>query len=280
MNHHIPEKILSDGLHIPSIGFGTAKLNGHEAVEVVQNAIRSGYRLIDTAFNYDNEGAVGEAIRRSPVSRSEIMVTSKLPGRYHSYEEAVKAIQESLLRTGLDYFDLYLIHWPNPEQDNYVEAWQALIDARRWGLVRSIGVCNFLPEHLDNLKEKTGVLPTLNQIEMHPYFIQETQRSYHDENGILTEAWSPLARARELQDDPVLAKVAEKHGKSTAQIVLRWHYQLGTITIPKASSPERQMENLSIFDFELDDEDINRISSLTKEDGRIDDQNPATYEEF
>ena len=173
MNNSIPEIRLNDGLTLPVIGFGTAAVIGNEGANAVDQAIHAGYRLIDTAYNYENEGTVGEAVRRSSVPRQELRITSKLPGRYHEYEKAVPAIQESLYRAGLDYYDLYLIHWPNPKQGHYVEAWQALIEAKKWGLVRSIGVCNFLPEHLEHLEKETGVKPSINQIELHPYFNQE-----------------------------------------------------------------------------------------------------------
>lgn len=186
----IPEVTLNDGIRIPMIGLGTAKVKGSDGVRAITSALDGGYRLIDTAYNYENEGTVGAAIRRSSVKREDLRISSKLPGRYHSYQEAVTAIQESLYRANLDYYDLYLIHWPNPKQDQYVEAWQALIDAKKWGLIHSIGVSNFLPEHLKRLEEETGVLPSINQIELHPFFNQEEQRKWHEQHGIVTESWS------------------------------------------------------------------------------------------
>lgn len=280
MGQSIPEIALHDGLTLPVIGLGTYNLRGNEGVNAITSAIDSGYRLIDTAYNYENEGAVGEAVRRSSVPREKLRITSKLPGRYHAYDKAVQAVQESLFRANLDYYDVYLIHWPNPKQDLYVEAWQALIDARKWGYVRSIGVSNFLPEHIERLEKETGVKPSINQIELHPFFNQEPLRTWHRERDIQIESWSPLARAREILQNRTLQHIARRHDKSISQVILRWHYQLGAISIPKSSSPKRQLENLSIFDFSLDETEMREISDLTRPDGRINNQDPATYEEF
>lgn len=276
----VPEITLNDGMTVPAIGFGTYQLNGASGVNVIVSAIDQGYRLLDSAFNYENEGALGEAIRRSPVPRTQLRITSKLPGRHHKYDEALYTIQESLLRAGLDYYDLYLIHWPNPSKDLYVEAWKALVDAQKWGLIRSIGVCNFLPEHLERIIDATGVTPSINQVEMHPYFSQETQRAFDSEHGILTEAWSPLGRANRLLKDTTIQKIAADHGKSIPQIILRWHVQLGALPLPKSSSPKRQLENLSVFDFELTAAEMETIGKLSRPDGRTYDQDPARYEEF
>ncbi|UTR06840.1 aldo/keto reductase [Alkalihalobacillus sp. LMS6] len=278
----IPTRTLHDGLLVPSIGYGTAQLKGHACVHGIQSAIDVGYHLIDSAFNYENEGAVGEAIRRSSVPREHLRITSKLPGRHHAYGKAIETIQESLLRTGLDYFDLYLIHWPNPKQGLFVEAWQALIDAKRWGLIRSIGVSNFLPEHLDQIINETGVTPSINQIELHPYFSQEEQRAYDKKLGIVTQSWSPLGRLRSdsVYSDHTIDDIANSYGKSKAQIILRWQIQLGALPLVRSSNVSRQFENLSIFDFELDQKVMDKISSLTRVDGRIDNQNPNEYEEF
>jgi diketogulonate reductase-like aldo/keto reductase len=280
MSNHIPEITLNDGNRIPVIGFGTYRLKGNEGAAAIQHAINNGYRLIDSAYNYENEGTVGEAVRRTSVPREQLKITSKLPGRYHGYNDAVTAIQESLYRANLDYYDLYIIHWPNPKREQYVEAWQALIDAKKWGLVRSIGVSNFLPEHLERLKKETGVMPSINQIELHPFFNQEEQRKWHEENGIVTESWSPLYRASEVFQNETLKELAEKYGKSISQVVLRWHYQIGAVSIPKSSSPARQLENLSIFDFSLDKGDMETIAGLSRPDGRINNQDPAVYEEL
>ncbi|MGX7196923.1 aldo/keto reductase [Enterococcus olivae] len=271
---------LSDGFQIPKIGFGTYSLNGSYGVRVMEQALSVGYRLLDTAFNYENEGAVGQAIRNSSVPRDQITVTSKLPGRHHEYKEAFVTIEESVIRLGVDYIDLYLIHWPNPIQDQYVEAWRALIDAQKAGLIRSIGVSNFLPEHIDRLEHETGILPVINQVELHPNFNQKTQREYDTSKQILTEAWSPLGRAREIIKDPVLGEIAQNRNKSIPQIILRWNLQQNVLSIPKASHIARQKNNLDVFDFELTSEEMALINSLTKEDGRIQQQDPAVYEEF
>lgn len=281
MNFDIPTKTLNDGLTIPAIGFGTYALNGYEGVNALVSAIHAGYRLIDTAYNYENEGAVGQAVKKAGVPREDLFIVSKLPGRHHAFPKAVKAIQESLLRAHLDYYDSYLIHWPNPQQDRYVEAWQALIEARTWGLVRSIGVCNFLPEHLKRLERETGIVPSLNQIELHPFFSQKDMVDWSDSHGIVTEAWSPLGRKQhDILSNPTLVDIAGRHGKSVAQAVLRWQVQQGIVPIPKSKAWDRQRENLAVFDFTLTDEEMAALSKLNKPDGRIDAQDPATYEEY
>lgn len=271
---------LSDGFQIPKIGFGTYSLNGSYGTRVIEQALNVGYRLLDTAFNYENEGAVGRAIKNSSVPRDQITVASKLPGRHHRYQEAMVTIEESVARLNLDYVDLYLIHWPNPIQNQYVEAWQALIDAQKAGLIRSIGVSNFLPEHIERLEKETGVLPVINQIELHPHFNQATQRNYNASKNILTEAWSPLGRATEILKHPVLKEIAVRYGKSIPQIILRWQLQLGVLPIPKASHIARQKNNLAVVDFELRSEDMMLIAYLDKETGRLQQQDPAVYEEF
>ena len=280
MNKRIPEITLNDGVTLPVIGLGTYTLKGNEGANAIQSAIDLGYRLIDSAYNYENEGTVGEAVRRSSVSREQLRITSKLPGRYQEYDKAVYTIQESLYRAHLDYYDLYLIHWPNPSKDLYVEAWQALIDAKKWGLIRSIGVCNFLPEHIERLEKETGVKPSINQIELHPYFNQEQQRKWHEEHNITTESWSPFTRGLKDLQIETIQTIAEQHSKSISQVILRWHYQLGAIAIPKSASPVRQLENISIFDFSLNEQEMSMISGLTRPDGRINNQDPAIYEEF
>jgi diketogulonate reductase-like aldo/keto reductase len=280
MDKTISKVLLNDGVKIPSIGFGTYTLNGADGVNVIKNAIDIGYRLIDTAFNYENEGTVGEAVRQSSIPREELLICSKLPGRHHAYKEAIKTIQESLYRGGLEYYDLYLIHWPNPRVNLYVEAWQALVEAKKQGLIRSIGVCNFLSEHIDRLIKETGVKPSINQIELHPYFNQEEQHRWHMEHGIVTESWSPLGRGNSILENKKIADIAKMHQKSISQVILRWHIQLGAIPIPKASSQKHQRENLDIFDFKLTEEEMDVISGLTSETGRINNQDPRTYEEF
>lgn len=276
----IPSYTLNDGQSLPALGFGTYPLGGESGVESLVSALHQGYRLIDSAVNYENEGAVGEAIRRSGVPRDELVVTSKLPGRHHAYAEAITCVHESLYRMQLDHLDLYLIHWPLPNVGRYVEAWQALVDLQRDGVLRSIGVSNFLPEHLDRIIAETGVTPAVNQVELHPYFPQVQQRQVDDEHGIRTESWSPLGRAGEVFRDPVVTGIADAHGRTPAQVVLRWHVQLGAVPLPKAASASRQLENLSVFDFELDDDQVAAITALGRSDGRLFGADPATHEEF
>jgi diketogulonate reductase-like aldo/keto reductase len=271
---------LNDGLRLPQIGFGTYKLRGAAGADAIASAIDNGYRLLDSAYNYENEGALGAGIRRSGVNRDELIVTSKLPGRYYAHDDAIAAIQESLFRANLDHFDLYLLHWPNPIADQYVEAWQALIDAKKFGLVRSIGVCNFLPEHIERLERETGVLPVVNQIELHPYFNQQKQREYDTSKNIVTQAWSPLGRASSVLQEPVLATIAANHGKQVGQVILRWEVQLGVLPIPKSQHASRQRANRDIFDFTLTEDEMQQINALTKPDGRNKNQDPATYQEF
>ncbi|WP_433749396.1 aldo/keto reductase [Paenibacillus amylolyticus] len=284
MNHQIPEYTLNDGLKVPAIGFGTYSLKGEEGVKSIASAMDAGYRLIDTAYNYENEATVGRAIKQSSIAREELLISSKLPGRYHAQDKALVAIQESLYRADLDYYDLYLIHWPNPKKDMYVEAWQALIEAKKRGYIRSIGVSNFLPEHNERLIKETGVAPSLNQIELHPFFDQAGQREQDAKHGIVDESWSPIGRGNDavqdiLKDENIL-RIAETHGKTPTQIILRWHVQLGSIPIPKAGSLQHQQENINIFDFGLSTEEMQVISAFNRPDGRLWDQDPSEYEEF
>lgn len=276
MEHYI----LSDGYKVPKVGFGTDKMKGADGIRRMEMALNNGYRLLDTAFNYENEGTVGRAIRNSSVPRDQIAIASKLPGRHHAYQAALDTIEESVLRTGLDYIDLYLIHWPNPKQEKYLEAWQALIDAQKTGLVRSIGVSNFLPEHIERLEKETGVLPVINQIELHPYFNQAEQRAYNASKGIVTQAWSPLGRDNASTKEDIILEIANKYGKSPAQIVLRWDIEQNVLPIPKSTHVGRQAENLAVFDFNLTTEEIEKINSISRSDGRNKGQNPAEYEEF
>jgi len=268
------------GLELPAIGLGTYRLNGADGVDAIVSAIHQGYRLIDTAFSYDNEGAVGAAIRRAGVPRDELIVTSKLPGRHQASGHVSWAVQESAFRLGLDHLDLYLIHWPLPRVNYYVEAWQELIDLQRAGWVRAIGVSNFLPEHLDRLMDETGVAPAVNQLERHPYWPAADLVADNARRGIVVESWSPLGRASTIRDETVFADIGRAHGKTPSQVILRWHVQTGSIPIPKAADPARQAENLDVFDFELSADELASIATLARTDGRLAGQDPNTYEEF
>lgn len=271
---------LNDGITIPSIGFGTYRLSGAAGVEAMVSAMDQGYRLLDSAVNYENEGALGRAVAASSVPRSELRLTSKLPGRHHGYDQAVETVEESLFRAGLDYWDLYLIHWPNPSVDKYVEAFQALVDLQKRGLIRSVGVSNFLPEHLERLHQEVGVVPAINQIELHPYFPQTEQLAVHRELGIVTESWSPIGRANEIIAEPVFHDIARDLGRTAVQVILRWHVQCGTVPLPKSADAQRQRENLNIFGFELSQQHISAIAALERTDGRLKGADPAIHEEM
>ncbi|MFN8185287.1 MAG: aldo/keto reductase [Candidatus Nanopelagicales bacterium] len=273
-------RTLNDGNLLPAIGFGTYPLKGEEAVAAIGTALQAGYRLIDTAVNYRNEAEVGEAVRRSGIPREQIQVTSKLPGRDHAYDDAIASVRGSLSRLGLDYIDLHLIHWPNPRIDKYAQAWQALVDLREQGLVRSIGVSNFSAEHLHRIIEASGVTPAVNQIELHPRFPQAHMRQVHDELGIVTEAWSPMGKARAPLDEDVVIGPAGRLGVTPGQVILRWHLQIGSLPIPKSADPQRQRENLGVFGFELTDEEVAAISGLAEPDGRLFGGDPDTHEEM
>ncbi len=275
-----PTHTLNDGHTLPAIGFGTYPLNGEDGIVAVVSAVEQGYRLLDTAVNYGNEEAVGEAIRRSGFPREELRVTSKIPGRHHAYDDAVASTKDSLRRLGLDYLDLHLIHWPNPSVDKYVEAWRALIDLREQGLVRSIGVSNFTPAHLDRIIAETGVTPAVNQIELHPYFPQVEQRAVNERLGILTESWSPLGKRQAPFGEPAVAGPAEAYGVTPGQVILRWQVQLGALPIPKSATPARQAQNLDVFGFQLTDEEVAAITALGRPDGRLFGGDPDTHEEM
>jgi 2,5-diketo-D-gluconate reductase A len=259
-----PQTTLLDGGAMPSLGFGTWPMTDEEASVAVAEALRRGYRLIDTAARYDNESGVGAGIAAAGVPRQDIFVTTKLRGSQHGYDQALAGFEESRTRLDLEYVDMYLIHWPLPERGLFVASWRALIHLRDEGLVRSIGVSNFTPVQIDQLVGETGVLPSVNQIEMHPTFAQPEIRAWHAERGIVTEAWRPLGARADILSNPVLAAIAATHDRTPAQIVLRWHVQLGAVPIPKTASPGRMSENLAVFDFELSRSEMAALATLDR----------------
>jgi 2,5-diketo-D-gluconate reductase A len=256
-----PRLSLDDGAIIPQLGFGLYKVPAADAARLAREAIAIGYRHLDTAAFYGNEEGVGEAVREAPVPREELFVTSKVWKDDNGYDTTLRAFDASMARLGLATLDLYMIHWPVPSTDRYVDTWRALIRLREEGRVRSIGVANFHAHHIERVVAETGVTPVVNQVELHPWLPQRELREFDEDRGIRTEAWSPLARGRILAT-PLLDDLAAKHGRTPAQIVLRWHIELGNIVIPKASSPDRLRENLDVFDFALDADDLAAIASL------------------
>ncbi len=276
----IPTYTLNDGTTLPAIGFGTYPLKGEDGTAAIVSALEVGYRLLDTAVNYENETEVGEALRRSGLPRDQVQVASKIPGRHHGYDDAIASVHDSLERLGLDYLDLQLIHWPNPRHGKYVDAWRALVDLREKGLVRAIGVSNFTEEHLARIIEATGVTPVVNQIELHPRFPQRDMRAVHERLGIRTEAWSPMGKRRAPLGEDAVTAAAEAHGVTPGQVILRWHVQLGSLPIPKSADPERQRQNLDVFGFELSADQMAAISALGEADGRLFGGDPDTHEEM
>jgi 2,5-diketo-D-gluconate reductase A len=256
-----PQVTLRDGVEIPQLGFGVFQIPPEETAEAVTRALLTGYRHVDTAAAYQNEAAVGQAIRASGLDRDEVFVTTKCFNDHQGYEQARKAFQDSIDQLEMDFVDLYLIHWPVPSQDKYVETWRTFIELQEEGLVRSIGVSNFQPAHLRRLIDETGVTPSVNQIELHPRFQQPGLRREHHDLGIATEAWAPLGQGRVL-DDPVIGRIAEAHDKTPAQAVLRWQLQLGNIVFPKSVTPERIEENFEVFDFHLTEPEMEEIEAL------------------
>jgi diketogulonate reductase-like aldo/keto reductase len=259
----VPALATRGGGTIPQLGFGVFQVPPRDTAEVVVRALETGYRHIDTAAAYRNEAGVGEAVRASGLDRGEVYITTKCWNEQQGYDEARRALEKSLSRLEMDYVDLYLIHWPVPAHDRYVDTWRAFIGAREEGLARTIGVSNFQTPHLRRLLEETGETPAVNQIELHPLFQQQGLRSEHDELGILTEAWSPLAQGKALSE-PEIAEIAERHGRTPGQVVIRWHLQLGNVVIPKSVTPERIVENFDVLDFELDEAEMNAIRSLDR----------------
>ncbi|MDD7968453.1 aldo/keto reductase [Actinomycetospora lemnae] len=260
----VPGIELNNGATIPQLGFGVFQIDPSDTADTVQQAFDAGYRHIDTAQMYGNEAEVGEAIAKSGLPRDELWITTKCNNSNHGYDDAQRALDESLQKLGLDRVDLYLIHWPLPGKDLYVETWKGFEKAHADGKARTIGVSNFQPHHLDRLLEETDTVPAINQIELHPHMQQAALRSYHERHGIRTEAWSPIGQGRGLLDAPELGEIAQAHGKSPAQVVLRWHIQIGNIIFPKSVTPERIRENMAIFDFELTHEDMQKIEGMEK----------------
>ena len=271
----IPGITLNDGNTIPQLGFGVWQVPNDEVTEAVRIAIEAGYRSIDTAQGYDNEEGVGKAIAESGVARDQLFVTSKLRTSHQGYERTIKSFSETLDRLGLDYLDMFLIHWPVPAHDRYRDTWRAFVQLQRDGKVRSIGVSNFLPEHLETIIEDSRIVPAVNQIELHPHFQQRDVRDLHARHNIAIECYSPLGSGKGLLEDPVIEEIARKHGKSPAQAVLRWHLQQGLIVIPKSVHADRIRANLEVFDFELDADDMARIDGLDRPDGKT-GSDPAT----
>jgi len=277
MSSHIdqvPRLELRGGSRIPQVGFGVFQIPRAEAEVAVARALDAGYRHIDTAAAYRNEGEVGLALRSSGLNRGDVFVTTKCFNDDHGYEEARRALHGSLSRLEMDHVDLYLIHWPVPSRDRYLETWKAFIEMRDEGLIRTIGVSNFQPAHLRRLIDETGEVPAINQVELHPYFQQHGLRREHADLGILTEAWSPLAQGLVL-DDPVIVDIARAHERTPGQVVIRWHIQVGNVVIPKSVTPQRITENLDVFGFELTDREVRAIDALDA--GRRIGPDPDTF---
>ncbi|CAM4112276.1 aldo/keto reductase [Bordetella muralis] len=260
-----PTVALSNGVAMPQLGLGTWPMDDAEATRAVSGALQMGYRLIDTAENYRNEAGVGAGIRASGVARDQLFITTKFNREWHSLEGPRQACEASLKRLGLDYIDLLLIHWPNPKQDRYVEAFQGLTQLLETGLVRAIGTSNFTVPHLQRLLDQ-GLVPHVNQIQLDPYHLRSDIVALHQAHGIVTETWSPIGRGGDMLADPAIAAVAKRHSRTPAQVVLRWHTQRGFVPAPKSSDPTRQAQNLNIFDFQLSDDEVAALNALDRPD--------------
>ncbi|MFJ8228871.1 aldo/keto reductase [Streptomyces sp. NPDC094448] len=271
----VPSLTLNNGVAMPQLGLGVWQVSDDEAVAAVSTALEAGYRSIDTAAAYENETGTGRAVAASGIPREELFLTTKLWNSDHGYDKALRAFDASLARLGTDYVDLYLMHWPVPRRDAYVDTWRAFEKILSDGRARAVGVSNFLPEHLDRLISETSVVPAVNQIELHPQFQQAESRAVHRRHGIVTEAWSPLGQGRGLLTVPAVAAVARKHDRTPAQVVLRWHLQTGNVVIPKSVTPSRIRENIDVFDFALDSDDLAAFAAL--DEGRRLGPDPADF---
>ncbi|WP_308405283.1 aldo/keto reductase [Streptomyces rugosispiralis] len=258
----IPFITLNNGIRMPQLGFGVWQIPDDEAQIAVRNALDAGYRSIDTAAIYGNEEGTGKGLAASGIARDELFVTTKLWNGEQGYDSTLRAFDTSLTKLGLEYVDLYLIHWPMPGVDKYVDTWKAFEKIYSEGRAKAIGVSNFHPAHLQRLLSETSIVPVIDQIELHPRLPQAELRAFNARHDIATEAWSPLGQGKGLLEDPKLAAIAEKHGKTPAQVVLRWHLDLGNVVIPKSVTPSRIKENIDVFDFQLDSEDLAAIDSL------------------
>ncbi len=258
----VPQVTLNNGVPMPQLGFGVWQVPDDEAEKAVATALEAGYRSIDTAAIYENERGTGRAVARSGIAREDLFVTTKLWNSEQGYDTTLRAFDASLDKLGLDHVDLYLIHWPVPAKDAYVDTYRAFEKILADGRARAIGVSNFLPEHLERLIGETSVVPAVNQIELHPQLSQQASREAHARHGVVTEAWSPLGQGKGLLEVPAIVAIAQKHGRTPAQVVLRWHLQLGNVVIPKSVTPSRIAENIDVFGFELDDEDLAGIAAL------------------
>ena len=271
----VPNLTLNNGLEIPQLGFGVFQVPAAKTEAAVVEALAAGYRSIDTAAIYGNERGVGKAIAESGIARDELFITTKLWNSDQGYDSTLRAFDASLDKLGVEYVDLYLIHWPTPTRDKYVDTYKAFEKLHADGRIRAIGVSNFEPDHLQRLIAETSVIPAVDQIELHPHLQQHAAREYHAEQGIATEAWSPLGSGKGLLEVPAIVAIAQKHGRTPAQVVLRWHLQLGNVVIPKSVTPSRIKENIEVFDFSLDTEDLAAISALN-EDRRL-GPDPSTF---
>jgi 2,5-diketo-D-gluconate reductase A len=267
---------LRDGTQMPQLGFGVWQVPDDGAEASVSEALKVGYRSIDTAAIYRNEAGVGRAIKSSGIARNDLYITTKLWNEDQGYDKTLKAVDSSLKKLGVEQVDLYLVHWPSPHRGLYLETWKAMVEIKKQGKAKSIGVSNFMSEHLTRIIDATGEIPVLNQVELHPKFQQKTLREFHQKHGIFTECWSPLGQGQIL-DDAQLKEIAAKHGKTTAQVIIRWHLQNGFIVIPKSVTPSRIKENFAVSDFTLSADDMAKIEKMDSKDGRI-GPNPMTAE--